>query len=238
MGDAAFGGVRGRAAEFFEGDVFTGDGFYDVGAGDEHVAGLFDHEDEVGEGGRVDGAAGARPHDGANLGDDAGGERVAQEDVGVAAEADDPFLDACAAGVVDADDGRAVAHRHVHDFDDFFGVDAAEAAAKDGEILAEDVDETAVYGSPSRDDAVAGNFLLVHAKVAFAVHDEGVQFMEGAAIQEQFDSLVGGHLAFGFLLGDAFLAAAGVGLSAQLVEFFDLVHTFLVLERESVIGNW
>ena len=54
--------------------------------------------------GRVDGAAGAGAHDGGDLGHDAGGQRVAQEDVGVAAEADDAFLDAGAAGVVQADD--------------------------------------------------------------------------------------------------------------------------------------
>ena len=58
-----------------------------VGAGDEHVARPLDHDREVGDGRGVDRAAGAGPEDRGDLRDDAGGEGVAQEDVGVAAEA-------------------------------------------------------------------------------------------------------------------------------------------------------
>ena len=98
------------AAELVLGDLFVGDGLDDVGAGDEHVGGVVDHEDEVGDGGRIDGSAGAGAHDGGDLRDDAGGEGVAQEDVGVAGERHHAFLNARAAGVVEADDGRADAH--------------------------------------------------------------------------------------------------------------------------------
>jgi hypothetical protein len=76
--------------KFFEGHVFAGDGLNHVWPGDEHVAAVFDHEDEVGEGGGVDRAARARPHDGADLGDDAGGQGVAQEDVGITARLTTP----------------------------------------------------------------------------------------------------------------------------------------------------
>ena len=52
-----------RAAEFLHGDVLTGDGLDDVGSGDEHLAGLVDHDDEVGERGAVDVTACRRAHD-------------------------------------------------------------------------------------------------------------------------------------------------------------------------------
>jgi hypothetical protein len=65
------------------------------------------------DGRAVDGPARARPHDATDLRDDSGGERVAQEDVGVAAEADDALLYARAARIVEPDDGRADAHREV-----------------------------------------------------------------------------------------------------------------------------
>ena len=58
--------------------------------------------------GRIDGAAGARSHDGGDLRDHAAGQRVAQEDIGIAGERHHAFLDARAAGIVEADDGRAV----------------------------------------------------------------------------------------------------------------------------------
>ena len=55
---------------------------------------MLDHEHEVGDGGRVDRAAGAGPHDRGDLRDDARGQGIAQEDVGVAGEGDDALLDA------------------------------------------------------------------------------------------------------------------------------------------------
>ena len=82
------------AAQLLLGDLLVGHGLDDVGAGHEHVAGVLHHEDEVGDGGGVDGAAGAGAQDGRDLGHDAGGQGVAQEDVGVAAEGGHALLDA------------------------------------------------------------------------------------------------------------------------------------------------
>ena len=56
----------------------------------------------------------------------------------VAAERRDAFLDARAAGVVEADDRRAVAQRHVLDLDGSSGVGLAKRAAEDREILGEE----------------------------------------------------------------------------------------------------
>ncbi len=116
---------------------------------------LLDHEDEVGDGGRVHGSAGAGAHDGGDLRDDARGERVAQEDVGVAGERLHAFLDAGAAGIVEADDGSADAHGGVHDLDDLGGVGFRERAAEDGEVLGEDEDQAAFDAAVAGDEAVA-----------------------------------------------------------------------------------
>ena len=83
----AAGGVVGHgAAEFLLGDFLVGDGLDDVGAGDEHVGSFAGHENEIGDRRRIDGAARAGAHDGADLRDDAAGQRVAQENIGVAGE--------------------------------------------------------------------------------------------------------------------------------------------------------
>ena len=95
-------------------------------------------------GGRVDGAAGARAHDEADLGDDARAAHVADEDVAVGAERDDALLDARAARVVDADDRAADLGRQVHDLAHLLAHDLAERAAEDREVLAEDADRAAV----------------------------------------------------------------------------------------------
>ena len=89
--------------------------------------------------GRVDRAAGARAHDRADLRHDAAGQRVAQEDIGIAAERQHAFLNARAAGIVQADDRRAGLQREVHDLDDLLRVGFRERAAEDREVLREDV---------------------------------------------------------------------------------------------------
>jgi hypothetical protein len=48
VGDAALGRVRDRAAEFLGRDLLVRHGLHHLGAGDEHVGAVLDHEDEVG----------------------------------------------------------------------------------------------------------------------------------------------------------------------------------------------
>ena len=65
--------VRVRAAEILERDLLARHGAHDLGPGDEHVRGAARHEHEVGDRGRVDGAARARAHHERDLRDDARG---------------------------------------------------------------------------------------------------------------------------------------------------------------------
>ena len=91
---------------------------------------------------------------------DAGRQRVAEEDVGVAAERQHAFLDARAARVVQADDRRAELHRQVHDLDDLRGVGLRERSAEHREVLREREDLAAVDQAVAGDDAVAGHDLV------------------------------------------------------------------------------
>ena len=179
---------------------------------------------EVGDRGRVHRAAGARPHDRGDLRDDARGERVAQEDVGVAAEREHAFLDARAARVVQADDRRAHLHRQIHDLHDLRGVGFGERSAEDGEVLRERVDQAAVDAPVAGDDAVAGNDLLVHAEVAAAVRDELVDLLERAGIEQEVDALARGQLAGLVLAAQALLAAAQLGAALELGETSSADH--------------
>ena len=108
-----------------------------VGPGHEHVARVPDHDREVGDGRRIHGAARARAHDRGNLRHDARRQRVAQKDVGVAAEREHAFLNARAARIVQADDRRAELHRQIHDLHDLRGVGLRQRSAEDREVLRE-----------------------------------------------------------------------------------------------------
>ncbi len=211
MGYAAGGVVRGRAAERLLGDVLMRHGLDDVGAGDEHVAGLVDHKDEVSERRRIDRAARARTHDGGDLRDHAARKRIAQEDIGVARERQHAFLDARAAGIVQADDGRAGLERQVHNLDDLLGVGFRERTAEDREVLREHVGGTAVDQAVAGDEAVAVDDLFLHAEVVAMVTNQLVGFLEGAFVEQQIDAFARGELAFGVLACAALVSTARFG---------------------------
>ena len=180
-------------------DLLVGDRSDHVGAGHEHVRGVLHHHVEVGDRGAVDGAARAGAHDRGDLRHHARGERVAQEDLGVAAERGDAFLDAGAARVVEPDHGRAHLQREVHHLADLARVGLGQAAAEDGEVLREHVDQATVDAAVAGDDAVARHLLLRHAEVEAAVLDQLVELLEAALVEQQLDALAGGELALAVL---------------------------------------
>ena len=205
--DAADLVVGERAAELLEADVLTRDGLDDVGSGHEHVAGLVDHDHEVGERGGVDGAARGRAHDDRDLRDDAGCRGVEAEDLAVLAEGDHALLDPGAARVEHADDGDAGLEGELHDLDDLLAGDLAERAAEDREVLGVDRDLAAVDRAGSGHHRVAVGAVVLHAEGVGAVSHELVELDEGALVEQQLDALARRLLALGMLLLDRRLAA-------------------------------
>ena len=67
----AFGCVRQRASQLLGAHLLVRDRLDDLGAGDEHVRAVFDHENKIRHGGRVNGAPGGRTHDHTDLRNDA-----------------------------------------------------------------------------------------------------------------------------------------------------------------------
>src|SRR5690606_7812152 len=110
---------------------------------------------------------------------------------------------------------------HLLDLDDLGRMGAAKRSAKDGEILGEDIDQTAVDGAAPGDDAIAGDALILHPEVVAAVLHEHVGLFEGAFVQQDADAFAGGQLALGVLAGDALLASAQTGGGATALEFLE-----------------
>ena len=212
-----FGVVAHRAAELLELDLLARDRLDHVGAGDEHVRRLLDHEDEVRHGGGVDGAAGARAHDQADLRDHAGALDVAHEHVAVRAERDDALLDPRAAGVVDADDRAADLGGQVHHLAHLLAHDLAERAAEHGEVLAEHAHAAAVDRPVAGDDRVAPGARLVHLEVVRAVAHVRVELLERAGVEQLLDPLAGRVLALRVLLLDRLLGGVVDRGVAQLL---------------------
>ena len=228
MGDAAGGVVGHRAAEFLLGDFLVGDGLDHVRARDEHVGRVARHENKIRDRRRIDRAAGAGAHNRADLRDHTAGKRIAQENFGVARERHHSLLNARAAGIVQADDGRALAQGEIHDFGDFRGVGFGERAAEDGEILREDVDQAAGDAAVAGDEAVAGRTLRFHAEIVGVVADEFVELFERAFIEQQVDAFAGAELALLVFALAALGAAAGFGFAIELAKLIEAVVVLAV----------
>ena len=221
VGHRGLGGVGDRAAQRLLRHDLVGHRLHHVGAGDEHVARILHHEDEVGHRRRVDRAARAGAHDEAELRHHAAGEDVALEHLGIAAQARDPLLDAGAARVVEADHRCADLQRHVHHLADLLRVAFRQRAAEHGKVLAENKDQPPVDRARSSDDTVARDDLLLHPEIDAVMLDVHVEFLEATFIEQHVEPFARGQLALGVLRGDSFLAPAEPGRGALLFEFGD-----------------
>ncbi len=140
--------------------------------------------------------------------------------------------DTGAARVVEADARGTVLHGHVHHLADLLGQGLGERAADHGEVLREDIDQTAGDRTVTGHDTVAQIRLLLHAEVVAPVGHEHVEFFEAALVEEHVDAFTRGVFAFGVLAVNAFLAAAHASFLSQfdkLLYFFKLLaHIGLV----------
>ena len=181
---AALGVVGHGAAQLLLGHHLTQNRLDHIGSGDEHVAGLLHHENEIGHGRGIHRSTGARSHDGGNLRDHAGSDGIAVENLAVAGERIDTFLDAGAAGIVEADEGLAGLERQIHDLADLLGMHLAQSPGTGGEILGKGKHLPAIHRSVAGDDAVGGNIHLVETEQGPSVLDEHIQFAKAARIKK------------------------------------------------------
>ncbi len=197
------GGVDLGPAQFVERHVLGGDGLDDLGPGDEHVARPANHHREVGDRGRIDGAAGARPHDRRDLRDDPAGQGVPEEDLGVPAEAHHAFLDPRPPGIVEPDHRGAVSQREIQDLADLLRVSLPQRAAEDREVLREDIHQPRVDRPVAGHHAIRRSVDFVHAERGGPMGDEPIEFDERPGVEQVGDSLAGGQFPSGVLAGDA-----------------------------------
>ena len=142
---------------------------------------------------------------------------VAVEDLGVAPERDDTFLDAGPARVDDADDRRAGRHRKVHDLQDLLGDGLAQRTTDEREVIGVYVDGPAIDLTPAGHDCFAG------AVVDAPRPHQGVEFIEAAGIKEQVYAFAGGEFPACVLALNSFEPATLRDLLLQLDELGQLL---------------
>src|SRR5262249_9069084 len=96
-------------------------------------------------------------------------------------------------------------------------------------ILSEDEDQPALDAAIAGDEAIAKDLALLHTEISALVRDHLVEFLEGTLVEEEFNALARGHLAFFMLTGAAFFTASDFG---QRIAAFDLGEcVFQINER-------
>ena len=175
--------VSHGAAQFLGGNLLAGDGGDDLRAGDEHLTHALYHEDEVGQRGGVGRAAGAGADDDGDLGDNARCDGVVEEDLSVARQSVHALLNTGTAGIVNTNQRCSDLQSCLLAVDDFLGVHQTQTAADDGEVLGEDVNQSAVDRAVAGHYAVAVHLLLFHAKVGASVLSKGIQFYKTVGVQ-------------------------------------------------------
>src|SRR5205085_2498394 len=99
----------------------------------------------------------------------------------------------------------------IHDLANLQRIGFAQRAAEDGEILRENINETAVDSAISGDYAIARVLLLLHSEIEAAMRDESVEFFERILVEQQGDTLARCQLPFCLLAIEPLFAAAKLG---------------------------
>mmetsp|Transcript_31400 Transcript_31400/g.100205 ORF Transcript_31400/g.100205 Transcript_31400/m.100205 type:complete len:376 (-) Transcript_31400:367-1494(-) len=181
--------VRCRPPQLLHRHLLHGHGLDDFRACQEHMGGMFDHEGEVGEGGRVHRAPRAGPQHEGELGDDPAGLHVAVENLCVACQRAHPLLNPCASRVIEADNGRTRSERLVHNLTDLLGVGLGKAAPQNREVLRKHKDRAPPDGPAARHHPVPRHPVVLHPEVCTAVLDELAALAERPRVEEGGDPL-------------------------------------------------
>ncbi len=223
IGHTRLAGVYRSTSELLLRHLFARYGLHHRRTGQEHVARVALHDGEVGQRGRVHRATGAGTQDDGDLRNDARSHHVALENLGIAGQRIHALLNTRTAGVVESDAGCAGPHGHVHHLAYLLGHRLGERTARYGEILCENINQTAVDRTVAGHHPVAVGMALLHAEIVTAVCHEHVELLETALVQEHLYPLTGSVLALGVLCVDPFLTAALPRFLAQRYQLRDLV---------------
>ena len=197
-------------------------GLHNGGAGEEHVRGVLHHQSEVGKRGAVNGTSGAGTHNGGNLRNHTAGHDVALENLAIAGQCVDTFLQTGTTRVVQTDYGSTHLHGDVHNLANLAGQHLTQRTCCYGEILCENINQTAANGSATSYHTIAQIVLLVHTEVCTTVLNEHVHFFETSVIEQHGDAFAGGVLTFLVLLGNSLLTTTKTSLDTEFYQLLDL----------------
>ena len=224
MADTALAAVGIGTAQFLLVHLFVGHSLHHIGTGDEHMALLLHHEDEIGKRRRIARTAGARAENGRNLRNHSRSNGVLVEDGGISRNATHPFLDAGTSRVVEGNHRCPVAQGQLLHLLDLPCSRLAQRTAVDGKVVGIDIDQTSVNLSVATHNAIAWDMVLFHPEIGAMMNHQFVHFVERTLVEQGVDTFTCGHVAVGMLAFDAFDTTAQRSRLVEFLEFLILFH--------------
>jgi hypothetical protein len=207
MSNAADLVMRCRSPKGLHTDILTGGCFNYQRSGNEHLAGISHHQDEVGQGRGINRAAGAGAHDHRNLRDHSGSNGIPEKDLAVSIKGVHAFLNAGSARVTNADYRGSDLHGHIENFTDFCSMNPSQGAADNGKVLGKDINPATC------DSAVATRHTFaVYLIEVICCCSKDVNFSKGARIIKLVDPFPACLFPACMLFVYSFLAAASFDL--------------------------
>ena len=219
MGHTGFGSMDFCATELLNGDILTGNGFYYLRTGDEHIRVLLGHHDEVGQSRAIYCSTRARTEDYRDLRHYAGSQNITLENLCISRECASTFLDTRATRVIETDDRRTEFHSLIHDIANLLRHGLRERTADYRCVLRKDKDQTAVDSTRTNSYAIAQEHFLLHAEIMAAVGKEHIHFLKRALVEQHVDALTSGVATLGMVFLYSCFTASGHGLLAVLNQF-------------------
>ena len=183
MGYTGLCHVHAYSTEFFFCHFFLCHASHHIRSCNKHIAGVFHHQNKIGQCRRINGTTGTRSHDRANLWNHSGCHRIAQEYLGISGQRTYSFLNSCASRVIQSDDRRSHLHSHVHHLANLLCMRFRKSSSKHGEILCEYINQALANHTISRHNAVSGKFLLFHTEIGTPMSYQLIQFDKRTFLQ-------------------------------------------------------
>ena len=175
----------------FGSNVFVGYCFDNGRTGNKHLADIIDHKDKICDTRWIYSTAGTVSGNNRNLWDVTGCHGVVVEDLAIACQGIDSFLDTGTAGIVDADNRAAALDGHFNCICDLETVLLAQCTADDGKIFWVNNYFLAADGSVSGDHTVIRELAFFNIEGIFKIGNVGSDLPEGIFIKKHTDSFQG-----------------------------------------------
>ena len=183
MGYTGLCHVHAYSAKLFFSDFFLCHASHHIRSCNKHIAGVFHHQNKIGQCRRINSTTGTRSHDRANLWNHSGCHRIAQEYLGISGQRTYSFLNSRASRVIQSDDRRSHLHSHVHHLADLLCMRFRKSSSKHGEILCEYINQALANHTISRHHPVSGKFLLFHTEIGTPMGYQLIQFDKRTFLQ-------------------------------------------------------